>query len=177
MARTLSPLAERLLEMVPPYYDHEPWYHAVTDALAREVERLEATAEQIRYEMWPLNATDEYNLLALWETMLGLPVRPAGVPLATRQSFVTARWLGRKAGSGLAWEAAMTEAMGTTTWTYVEGPADYTITIYIPWAVGSFNSVEVQKLARAITPAHLEVAVVYAQGFIIGEGLVGEDRL
>jgi hypothetical protein len=73
--------------------------------------------------------------------------------------------------------ASVNQAMGGTPWTYQEGPAASTITIYISFSPSSFNSVQVQQLVRNITPAHLDLAVAYNQGFVVGEGRVGEDRL
>lgn len=177
MARVLSPLAKRIFEMLPPYYEGEPFMEAIINALAREAERIEETASAIRREMFPQNATDRFKLLSLWEKLFTLPVAPTGVAESVRRQFVLARFRGRNSGAGSAWVEAMQQALGSTVWTYQEGPGAYQVTIYLSFSASSYNSVQVQQFARAITPAHIEVAVVYEEGFVVGEGLVGEDRL
>lgn len=163
--------------MMPPYYDGERYMEAVINVLAREIERIDEAAATIRREMFPQNATDKYKLLSLWEALMGMPVAPTGISEDVRRQFVLARFRGRNSGAGTDWIAAMRQALGDTVWTYQEGPGSYQVTIYLAYSADSYNSVQVQNFARAITPAHIEIAVQYNQGFLVGISLVGEDRL
>lgn len=170
-------LTQRMIDNMPPFYRGESFIEGLLDAVGRELQRVEDRAGAIQQGMFPQNTDDAYKLLSLWELLLGLPVAPVGVTLATRRNLVVSTLGARSQSSGSAWVAAVNQALGGTPWSYQEGPGDYTVTIYIPFSSSSFNSVQVQNLVRKITPAHLVLAVVYLQGFLIGEGIVGEDRL
>jgi uncharacterized protein YmfQ (DUF2313 family) len=173
----LAEATKRMFEVLPPYYEGDDTMEAILDALGVEIERIDDFLEGFRFKTFPQNADDEFRTLGIWESRLGLPVEPAGQTIEQRRDLVLARLRGRNASSGADWVEALSTAMGGTALNYEEGPAAYTITIYLPFSSGSYNSVLVQSLARAITPAHLEIAVVFNQGFIVGEGRVGEDRL
>jgi uncharacterized protein YmfQ (DUF2313 family) len=181
MARgaAMADITKRMFSYMPPYWQGVSWAEAILDSLGREVQRVEDRANAIRLGVFPQFADDFpfARLLALWETILGLPVAQPGATVVRRRQLVMAQLTGRNASSGLAWLAAMRQALGQTVWTYQEGPGPYQVTIYIPFALGSINSVQVQIIGRKITPAHIDLAVVYSQGFIVGEGIVGEDRL
>lgn len=166
-----------MLDTMPPFYRASSTIQGLLDALGREVQRFEDFLNDFRFRLFPQNADDKYRTLGMWELLLGLPVEPASVTLATRQSLVIGRLQANSVASGAEWLAAMNRAMGGTSWAYQEGPAVNTVSLYIPFGVAAFSSVQVLALARLITPAHLDVAVIYNQGFIVGEGRVGEDRL
>lgn len=167
----------RMIDTMPAYYRGNSIIEGILDAVGRELQRIEDRLNFIRTGMFPQNADDTYKQLSLWEELLGLPVAQAGATLTQRRNLVLARLNGRSLSSGAAWIDAVNQALGGTPWTYQEGPASYTVSIYISYALGSYSSVQVLSLVRAITPAHLDIAVVYSQGFIVGEGIVGEDRL
>jgi uncharacterized protein YmfQ (DUF2313 family) len=164
---------------LPYYWQGEPWAEAILDAMGRELQRCDDRLEAVRKGMLPQFATDGPNgkFLSIWEAMMGLPVAQTTLTEDRRRQLVLAQLRGRNASSGRAWEQAVAQSMGASIWTYQEDAANYTITIYIPFDTGTINSVQVQRLVRKITPAHLELAVVYSGGFIVGEGIVGEDRL
>lgn len=173
----VAAITARMIETMPPYYRDNSIIEGILDACGREMQRIADRVDVLRTAFFPQTADDTYKTLSMWEMLLTLPVAQTGVPVATRRNLILARLNGRGLSSGLAWIAAMSQAMGGTPWTYQEGPGSYVVTIYISFGAGSFSSVQVQQLARAITPAHIDVAVVYSQGFIVGEGRVGEDRL
>lgn len=175
----MSDTTQRMFSYLPYFYLGEPWVEVTLDALGREFERAEARLDAIRTGMFPQFADDlEFaRLLSIWEKMLDLAVAQPGATAARRRQLVGAQMSGRNMSSASGWVQAVTQALGEAVWTYIEGPDDYTVTIYISFAAGSINSVQVQKLVRKLTPAHIELAVSYSEGFIIGEGLVGEDRL
>ena len=164
-----------MLETLPPYLADEPFAQTVIDVEARELERIEATANLIREKLMPTQADDTFDLLAIWEQTLGLPVKPAGQSVESRRGKVLVAF--RKIGSGAEWMATMTEAVGSDNWKHTEGPGAYTITIEQPHAVGSYEAATVEQIARRITPAHLQLAVTDTDGFIVGISIVGVDKL
>lgn len=164
-----------MMATLPPFYVNDELMKALFLATGNELQRIEDAAIAIAASMFPQNADDTYGMLAIWEGELGLPIKPAA-SIATRRQLVLARLQTRNRGYGSDWVAAMTAAIGSN-WTYQETPADSKITIYFPWASGSFSAVQIEGFARLITPAHEEVDVVFDRGFVIGEGHVGEDRL
>lgn len=175
--RTLAPITDRMFSRVPPYYRDSTFMQAFLDAMGREVQRIQDKADELRLQLYPQNADDTFGILSLLETIFGLPVAPTGVSLATRQALVHAYLAGRDLSSAIGWYAAMSSGLGSTLWSFEEGPDDNQVTIAIPFSTGTFTSVQVLKLARVLTPAHIEIIVIYDEGFVVGEGIVGEDRL
>jgi hypothetical protein len=173
----MIPLTVRMFDTMPPFYAPDSMLQGIMDALGRELQRFEDYLNDLRFRMFPQNADDKYRTLGMWEMMLGLPVEPTTQTVVQRRALVLARTGGQDVSAGSDWLAAMNRAMGGTPWSYQEGPGSYQVTLLIPFGIASFNSVQVLALARAITPAHIDVAVQYLQGFIVGEGIVGEDRL
>ena len=175
MPVALSERGTEMLDMLPPYLADEPYVQQVIDVEARELERIEATANLIREKMMPTRADDTFDLLAIWETTLGLPVKPAGQSVEARRNKVLVAF--RKIATGADWVATMTDAVGSGNWTHQEGPSDYTVLIEQPHAVGSFEAAMVESIARRISPAHLQVAITDTDGFIVGISIVGVDKL
>lgn len=128
MPRILSQKAQAMLADVPPYLANDPSYQSVIVPLANELQRLEDTANAIRAAMIPPTAGDVVLLngdsvilgLSLLETVLDLPVAPAGVSIDTRRATVMARIRTRNSGSGADWVALITQLLGSS-WSYFEG--------------------------------------------------------
>lgn len=161
---------------MPPYYLGNSIMEGLLDAVGRELQRVSDRKDAIQLDFQPSTSPDAFGGLQLWELLLGLPVNPP-VSITTRRNLVLATLAARGEGSGTAWIDALNKALGGTPWTYQEGPSDYAVSIYVPFSSTSFSSTQVGFLARSITPAHLDLLIQYDQGFIIGEGLIGEDRL
>jgi uncharacterized protein YmfQ (DUF2313 family) len=174
MTLALIDRALAMLDDMPPYEADEPRVRQLINAVALELERVENTAQDVVTKMFPQNADDTYRTLGLWEKLLGLPVEPAGVAVSLRQAAVVASVRGRQAGSGASWVAVLTQALSTTAWTHQEGPADYTITIRIPYVLGGFHAGQVLVIARRVTPAHLDIAAGFVGGFLIGISDIGD---
>lgn len=175
-----------MLDDMPPYYRDDPMTQAVIVAYANEYDRIEAAVRQVQAAGFPTQSADvtlvvgaaTARLLSMWETLLNLPVAPAGVPLADRQAKVVAHIRKRKSGRGADWAATITEALGgSTSWTYTEGPGAYQVTVNLPYVAGSYTAGQVQALVSAISPAHLDMIVRYGQGFLVGINFVGIDPL
>lgn len=169
--------AQDILADMPPWYAEDEITVGIITAGALELQRIQTFMETIREQMHPQNADDTYGLLGLWENLFGLPVQPAGVSLTDRRSIVLAHLQKRASGAGADWEAAITQALNTNSWTYSEGPGDYQITVRFPYASGGYTSTQARVLIQEITSAHLQLIVGYSQGWLVGISLVGIDPL
>jgi hypothetical protein len=181
--RTLPDKAQSLLDSLPPYYDSAEPTRAVMLALGNELQLLEDTASRIRLKSFPQNSDDEFNLLALWEETLGIPVQPqeggSPVPLVQRRAKVLAHLRKRNASAGAQWVSLLSEALGIapSAWSYQEGPEAYTIHVFIPYDATTYTGAQVLAIAREITPAHLALTAAYTHGFIVGVSQIGVDPL
>ena len=174
--RPMSLKADELLADLPPYEADSVWVQDVMDAVGREVERLDEFTEFIREGLRPQNATDQYRLLGMWETLMGLPVEPSGVSLIARQNRVTAAARRRKAGEGEGWVIAISLAIDTYAWTHSENdPGDYQLTVEMPFPSDAFNAGVLEAMLRAVTPAALQITVVYTDSFRVGISEVGDS--
>lgn len=161
-----------LADLMPELQDSAAVQQAV-DGAARELERLEETARDIRSKLSPLNADDTYNTLKMWERLFGLPVAPP-IPVEQRRALVLASLRKRKSAAGSDWVELLTLALGGTSWEHQEGPTDYLISIKIPYDPTGFTAGQVAAIARRITPAHLDIATGLIDGFLIGISLIGD---
>jgi hypothetical protein len=160
---------------MPHYYAEDPAAQAVVDSLARELERLEDFLNLVRKQWFPQNAADDYGQLGLREAQLGIPVEPLGVSLEQRRAIVHAYERARLSGSGEDWIVLLTIALGATVWEHEENdPGDYDLRITIPYAAESYTTAQVEILADVVTPAHLNIAMQFEQGFVVGVSRIGD---
>jgi uncharacterized protein YmfQ (DUF2313 family) len=168
-----------------PMLQEEPFALAVVRAANNEFKRIAAAATAIQLATFPAQSDDVVlsdsigvaKILSMWETLLNLPVAPTDVPVVQRRNKVLAHIRKRHSGAGMDWVARMTEALGTSLWVYEEGPGDYQLQIAIPFASGSYTAAQALAFAKKITPAHLEISVLYSQHFLVGISLIGIDPL
>lgn len=171
----LSEKGEEMLADLPPYEADSEWVQDLIDAVGREVERLDAFIEAIRGGSRPQNATNAYHLLGLWEQMMGLPVEPEGVNESTRRNRVKAAAQKRRAGRGAGWVTALSLAIGTYAWEHTENePGDYQLTVEVPFESDSLNAGLLETFLREITPATLQITVIYSDSFRVGISEVGD---
>jgi len=178
MPATLSEKGTDVLLDLPPYEQDDPAIQALIDASSRELQRIEDYLNTVREKLRPHAADDEYQLLALWELMMGLPVEPTGISLATRKAIVLAAWKRRRAGAGIGWWNLISAVLGTEEWTHVENTAvDYQLTIEVPFESTDFRAGQLIDMLTRITPAHLSIVLIFAGGtrFIVGVSLVGDQ--
>lgn len=168
-----SERGHRMLATMPPYYNDDPAAAAVVDSVARELDRVEAMLEKVRSGAFPQLADDDYRLLGLWEFLVGLPVEPEGLSVEQRREAV-AGFRRREVAAASDWQEALTVAMGTPDWVHEEQASAYRVVIRMPHAETTFTSSVVEKLARAVTPAHLEITFGYEEGFLLGISAIGE---
>lgn len=164
--------AETLLGDIQPELADDPIVQMVMQAVGNELDRIETAGIGLRDGFYPAQATEP--AISLYEELFGLPVAPTGQSLDTRRQLVVAHFRKRIAGSGADWEDALTKAMGTTQYSYLEGPGPYQVTIRYGFAIGAPSAAAVRAFAREITPAHIDVLAAYSQGFLIGISLIGD---
>lgn len=161
-----SEKAQEMLDDLPSYYGDDPNVLAVLNAAGLELERIEAMLATLRDKGLPHRADDEYDLLARWEFLLGLPVRPEGAMLSERQAVVRSTYRARNTASGADWAVAVDTAIQTS-WDHAENsPGAYSVAVTIPNASG-YSGGQVQRLLRAITPAHLLLTITTGVGFLV----------
>lgn len=184
-ARVPFAKAVEWLEDLPPYYgvttqnnaegyEGDPIVLGLLNAMAGEYQRVDEAARALLVGGFPTHqpasedlGVDTFRLLAFWENQLALPVEPPGVTVEQRRNTVLAHIRRRRASSEQEWYESLTEALGTTLWTYdFDGPAGI-VTIHMPFAGTSLTAVQVYSIARKITPAHLDVQFAYDEGFIL----------
>ena len=154
--RELSPLAVEWLELLPPVLRGDPWIQAILQAHAKEMQRLIQRAADVAAGFVPTMA-NEYTL-AIWESLLGLPVNPPNTDVETRRGLVVSRLL-RGDGSGAQWERAMSGATNRS-YRYSEYGAGYPginwYTLGIRTALPPGVTIEgLTAYVRKITPANL----------------------
>jgi Bacteriophage Mu-like, Gp48 len=174
MALVTIPRTADLLANLPAYLREDPVVVGVYDAIARELERLRAAARALSDGLLAARADDTYGLLAVHESTVGLPVRPA-LSEAQRRALVLARLQARSVGTAAQWQAALQTAVGGgVPVTFREGTDQ--VTVIIPFGAG-LRSDQVELLAEDITPAAVELATSFAEGFIVGVSRVGEETI
>jgi hypothetical protein len=163
-----------MLGYMPPFYAGDAEVRAALDGLALEIDRAWAFLEGVRAQLFPQSSDDGHGMLGLFEALVGLPVAPPGVSLADRRSKVMAYMQARNVSSGLEWSALLTAAIGTTSWSYQEGPGAAQVLLQIPHT-GAYSTAAVEGLARRVTPAHLTVTATTTAGFVIGSSVSDPD--
>ena len=171
MTRTLSARGQDILASMPPYYADDPAALSVVNVCANEVDRIESMLVAIQRAALPQWADDTYGLLSLWEYLVGLPVKPAQ-SVAGRQARVNASRR-VKVATGADWWTALTNAIGTTSWTHTETPG-IRVTLALPLESGSYYADTIISIARRLTPAHLDITTTYTLGFIVGISNLGD---
>lgn len=175
MPKTVSDAGEAMFDTMPFYYRADPAAQSIIDPLARELARLEDFLETVRRQWYPQFAADDYGQLGLREEQLGIAIEPAGVSIEQRRNIVQAYENSRLSGSGADWIILLTIAVGGTPWKHDENdPGDYDLRLTISFQEGSITVGQVEQLADAITPAHLNLALSYEQGFIVGVNRLGD---
>lgn len=134
----LSPTTKRLLSDLPPFVQDSTDAQGTMDALAMELDRIDAAIREIAQSFFP-HAAETY--LHIWEMVLGIAENPPDKTLAQRQASAAAFMQALNSnGTGIEWQAAMTEAIGSG-WTYEEhipgdpgSPPENVIRITIPYS-------------------------------------------
>jgi hypothetical protein len=164
-----------LVSDLPPFEQSSYEVRAVLGVIANELARLDAARLALIQNFFPLTAD---ALLPLFEQLLGLPVNPPA-SLDLRHQLVAAYMQRLKSeGRGLDWVAAITAAVGTINWNYLEhdpanpaSPVAYMVNVNIPQVSAGIA----WPLIRDITPAHVAVFQGYTGGFLVGATVIGSN--
>lgn len=165
------PEAQAMLNELPPILRNDPDIRAIIYCQAREGKRTEATVDAQIAESFPQKATALG--LPWWESLVRVTIAPSGQTIAQRQNTVVAM-LQKLANtpSGLDWIDNVTALVGAG-WTHAEhdpsnpaSPPANTIRINLPTPPSSSLYAQVERLLREITPAHLDIELFYAGGFL-----------
>jgi uncharacterized protein DUF2313 len=176
MPLEVSDAGEALFALMPHYYREDPAAQAIIDPVARELKRLEEFLKLVQNQWYPQNAADDYGQLGLREEQLGIPVEPQSLSVEQRRQIVAAYEQARLSGSGEDWIILLTMALGATIWEHDENdPGDYDLRLTIPYEELGFSAGQVEALADVVTPAHLNIALTYSEGFIVGINRLGDS--
>lgn len=183
-SRPMIPLAEEWLVMLPPILQSDPWIQAIFNALAQEMERLIARAEQVGLGLIPADANEE--TLGIWEATLGLQVDPEGVNVEERRALIMGRLL-RGDGSGQQWEQQLLAASGALRYREHDpggfasegqslvnpaafSPPSYTLNVLVGLPGGQ-SLASLTSYLRSISPANLHLDVEgWTYGNLASEG-------
>lgn len=183
MPRPLTPLGLEFVAAIPVRLREDPDVEAVMHVYAREWERLRAAREQVAAGLvTPGKAAD--RVLRLWESLLGLPVAPVGVSVATRQATAKAYIAALlQSGTGRWWEDTVTRIAGPG-WTYAEhvmgdaaSPPIGTIHITLPQPSGTASYEQTKTLIEQITDAHIALAFFSSVAFTLDQSLLDNAPL
>lgn len=169
----LTPLGQAFRDSAPVALRDDPDYLAIWHADARECERLAVKIELVRSQFVPATAD---VLLKVWEVQVGTTVAPEGKTLEDRRQVVAARLLMMSAdASGLAWQEKVTTLIGPS-WTYEEHipgdastPPEDTVRVRVSFPPTSGRYALLERMLEDITPAHVDVVLVFEGGFVLDE--------
>lgn len=178
----LTPLGRRMLARYPPFVRDVPEFIAINHACARLLEEVAGLVEQVRRQSSPRLAD---IMLREWEAVFGAPIEPAGTSVEQRQlaAVAYARRL-RGVPYGLTWldKIALLVGPGFTPSEHdphnPATPAANVVRVTIPFAPGSGRYVQLLSVLREITPAHLDIQLVYdADAFLLDFSLLDLQEL
>jgi hypothetical protein len=164
-----------MVEVLWPPSQEDPSVVAIMRAMADELDAIEDLMLTIREQAWPHKADDTEGLLAIHERMLGIPIKPEGVSLPSRQDAARSAIQSRRVGSAKHWVDRFNALMSGNPWSYKRNsPGRGQLTITIPYSEHSYSASQVIKLAERVTPAHIELLVAYESGWLAGISRVGD---
>lgn len=174
---SLSPTAQRMMESLPVFYWDNVIIQRILQARANEIDRMDAMIDTLKLGVIPGAGDDTLRLLAVWETILGLPVAPDGVTVEQRQSAIRAQLQALDAVTAADVLALLTAQLGAAFTIERDTPAllEDAITLYTP--EGSYTTGTVQRTAAKVWPAHRQLNVHYAAGFVLDTSFLDEDTL
>lgn len=171
----LSALTDKGREMIsqlPSWLRDDPDTRSVIHCYAREAERQQDALRAIRRDLIPGIATSRG--LAWWEKILGLTVAPVGLDDDQRRALILGMLIQLVAGaSGQQWEEALLALIGPGL-SYVE-ESPYTVRVTLPFPPESLNYQRLERLARAFTPAHLELIFQSEVGFVLDQSQLDQE--
>lgn len=158
--------------MMPPILRRDYNFQAVADVMGSELDLLDVSLDTLERNMFPTLAD---TFLSLQEAVAGLSANTTD-PIETRRNALLA-WLRRMVatGSGLDWEAAITDLVGTT-WSYTI-PSHHTITVSLPYVSSSALAKRAEEYIRSISQAADIINFAYGEGFTLDQSQMDSDLL
>lgn len=174
MSRELHEATEDALQLLPPFLRQDPTIQGTTDAVFRELVRIQEAGDELRENFYPYTAE---QFLGFWEALFNLSA--VGKTIEQRRESVLNFLSGLSDnGYGSSWTAILVSIAGSSVQWAVGSPVpDYTVRITIPLDSNSPAAGELERLLRVITPANLDLEIFYDEGWILGVSRLGEEAL
>lgn len=169
-----------MLDDLPPVLREDPDVRAVIHCYAREFDRLALTAEEVRAQFFPTQAT---ILLRAWEASLQLTIDPVGWTDAERREEIALGLVRMVAGgTGGAWEERLAALVGAG-FSYEEfdtqDPGNtvpaHTIRITLPYPPTSDRFARIERALTLITPANTDIILQSTAGFLLDESQLDQE--
>jgi uncharacterized protein YmfQ (DUF2313 family) len=141
-----------------------------------EIDRMDATLDALKDGLVPTLASDDLDMLAVWESILGLPVRPPDASLIQRQTAIRTALLSLNAVTAAS-VLDLLQAQGAGFSITRDTPGVLQDTLTIRAAQGSFTAGIVETVARQVWPAHRLLLVHFAGGFTFDRSRLDIDTL
>lgn len=153
--------AERMIESLPVYFWGNGYVERMMRAFAAEFDRLHARIDQVQIGMIPGQSDDSLGFLSMWETMLGLPVRPSGVTLERRQAAIKARFRALDAVTAERVLAIAAEVAGGAVLVDRDAGGAFVDEVTVPAASSSYEGGQAAQIIRRMWPAHRSPSIVF----------------
>lgn len=163
---TLSPTARRMLESLPIYHWANQTIMRGLQAWADEIDRIDGLLDQLKDALVPSLASDALGCLAVWETIMGLPVNPRGATVEQRQMAMRQAWQ-RMYAVTAADVLSLLALQGAQFTIERDTPGVLQDTLKIGYTEGSYVAAMIERAARDAWPAHRELLVAFEAGFVL----------
>lgn len=173
----LSPTATRMLDTLPVYYRDNPIVLRILQARANEIDRIDAMIDAVKQGMIPAASDDTLGLLALWEFILGLPIRPPSATVEQRQATITAGVKRLTAATAADVLGLLASQLGVAFSINRDDPVALEDTITLHMVEGIYTSEILLRTLRKVWPAHRLLNVRYDAGFALDVSHLDEDAL
>lgn len=171
----LTARAEAMLGTLPIYYRGEPLLERIIQAQANEIDRLDDLVDKLMVELQPGAATDDLGLLGIWEAHFDLPVSPSDATLGQRQAKIRGALRAIGAVSAVDSLEILAAAVGSSSFTVTrDDPGILQDTLEVPFDFTSYNAGVVARIARRMWPAHRQLFISYAGGFLFDTTIFDE---
>lgn len=170
----LSATARRMMDTLPVYYSENRTVIRGIQAWADEIDRADGLLDTLKDSLVPSLATDALGMLAVWETIMGLPVNPRGVTLGQRQAAMRQAWT-RLYAVTAADVLRLLALQGAHFAIQRDTPGVLQDTLMIGYAEGSYVASMIERAARDAWPAHRELLVSFAGGFTLDQSRMDID--
>jgi hypothetical protein len=181
-ALEIGETAQEIMDDLPVYLWDDPSIRGLVGAVGAELQRIDEYLAETRCDLNVTMATGE--MLAYWENFLDLPRGDGTVPDQLRLNTILAAVKRRYAGQGEGWHELLSTVLNGATWEHAENTdlngdyARYELALFnVDVETTDYRAGAVIEMAKAIQPAHIELAEVEIAGddtFRVGISELGE---